>query len=438
MRGQGRRPMRLNMYSAVLGMLALFAGCGGGGTGGGGGGTTITVQLDPLIRPSPPPMALKVGSGPFMSIFPQSSQQVSFTVPSVTEPYALAWECDFGLGRGLVENFEFVLESTAQDATSYTMSCSGPFGSSGQLGLATGTVDASAIVGTGTTSSSTEIYAKGGLIGSVFGGSGSFNAHMPVGLNDVAFVVFTDFVGTVGVKILRGQPVPGAINGGTTVTLGPSDVPTTQPFSVTNIPAGFDPPGTDEEYFTAGPNGTNFFLEHPLAQYQVVPAASAQNGDGYTFIASTSDTATHNSVLIFSESITSGGGPVTVALPAPWSYTGPTPAALTTFNLNYSGVPGLATVTQQVRIDWPSSAPFPNFGISVRATGSYQNGTTTITIPDLSGVSGFFGPASSGTSVAWRGIIEGGALPLDSFFPTKPHTDGSWVEVINSGSYVVP
>jgi hypothetical protein len=449
MKGQTRRITSLYLYTTVLSMLSLFAGCGGG-TGGGGGGTrstTITVDISEFFPPPLPPMALKVGTGPFTPITPQSNQQITFTVPSATVPYALAWECTFiippspGNPIQTIENIVFVFESTAQDATSYRADCSGAndsFHPFPPKGSATGTVDASAIPGAHTI----EITGAGGgdangdpLFVLDTGGSVPFNATLTVGTDDVAFAVFNSSSNIGGIKILRGQTVPGAINGGNTVIFGPSDVPTTQPLNV-NIPAGFSLNFITEDYFTAGPNSTSLLLDSSLTQYQAVPTASAQNGDSYLFTVQASNAT---SSLGLSQSITNGGGPLTLALPAPWSYAGPTPAALPTFDLNYSGVAGLPTVTQTVDIGWQTSAnPLVLFEITVLATGSYQNGATTITIPDLSGIPGFFGPASSGTTVPWAGVIRGGSLPLKNFLPSLPHTDSSSVFVLNTGSYVVP
>jgi hypothetical protein len=65
---------------------------------------------------------------------------------------------------------------------------------------------------------------------------------------------------------------------------------------------------------------------------------------------------------------------------------------------------------------WPTGTTSRNI-ISVIATANFQNGATTLTIPDLTALSGFFAPATSGTQVSWFGDIFGGTRK-SSYLPS--------------------
>jgi len=118
------------------------------------------------------------------------------------------------------------------------------------------------------------------------------------------------------------------------------------------------------------------------------------------------------------------------------SYAGPTAAALPTFNFAYSGFSGMSNIYQEASIGWTQgqlgqgSLEFNE--IMITATANYQNGSTAMSIPDLSNLTGFLAPATSGTTVGWNaGVSQGGPLL------TSPPS-GTIQSVGNSGSYTEP
>lgn len=408
----------------VVGILTvLVVGCGGSPTVT-PQGTVIVATFAGALQPQA--VATKTGDGAFVAASLQGNV-LSLTLPTGTTKYGIAYVCP-------VFNDEFVLEATTQDATALNVSCPGP--SASALGLATGSVDASAIVG------ATDVFIRAnGFGGSLAGVSGPFSLGLPNGSNDVAFIA-TDSIGNaVGVKIARGQSIPGAVNGGSTVLFGPGDATTTQPVTVNNVPAGFlAPNGVFAQYHTA--NGTAFQLLLGLGisgqipnTYPAVPAAATQSGDFYLYQTGTGDLPSTQRVGS-SMTTTNGGGPVTMTLPAPWSFAGPTPAVFPTFTFDYSGFSGQPAVSQQVTLLW-QSGPASRALLNVVATANFQNGSTTLTIPNLTDINGFFTAAPSGAQVSWIADIFGGTAQ-EFIFSVNPPANGSISFVENRGSYTQP
>ena len=110
--------------------------------------------------------------------------------------------------------------------------------------------------------------------------------------------------------------------------------------------------------------------------------------------------------------------PGAINLPAPWSYAGPTPAALPTFNYSYAGFSGMTDIEQVAFIYWAQGTTSAE-QIQVTATANYQNGAMLITIPDLSGLTGFIAPAPSSTGVGWIASVNQASL-CSRFPPTEP------------------
>jgi hypothetical protein len=261
---------------------------------------------------------------------------------------------------------------------------------------------------------------------------------MPVGTIDVAAIAGDSSHNILGVKIVRSQTVPGTVNGGAAISLGPADQTLPQSLTVTNIPAGFGAtPEASVSYHTA--NGTSFELANGNVSstnpqpYQAVPAAARQSGDFYAY---ESNDGNGNSSVGLTTTTSSGGGAFTLSLPAPWAFSGPTPAKLPTFTFVYSGFSSQAAVSDQALIQWQTGATTSNV-IQVTATANFQGGSTTITIPDLSAVSSFFGPAASGTTIFWAADIIGGTAQNFMFFPSPP-ANATRMFVQNTGSFVQP
>ena len=432
--------MRRPVYQIALCCLVTFLiACGGGG-----GGTiivppnktTITVNLTIGI---PNAVAVQVGDGPFTAATIQNNQ-VTFDLPSSTTKFAFAFPCTFDGFQHEV----FMLEATPADGTSFNAGCTGglfqdPFPDI-PGGNATGTIDASAVPGANAISILGGSPPQGNVLNAA---SGSFNVQLSAGTDDVAMLAFDASDLPLAVRILRNQSVPGALNGGNTIVLGANDLITMQPLNITNVPAGFAPLQPAVLYVL--PSGLNFNVRtsSDITHYPAIPAASTQKGDFYNFGFLLHDTATGHSTIAMNQTTSSGGGPITIALPDPWSYSGPVPVSgFPTLAFNYSGFSGLPVVAQEAGFGWSlGPLPQPVFGISVLATPSYQNGANTITIPNLASVPGFssFAPPASGLQVGWGATIHGATVPvrLMKSLISLP-ADNSVATVSNEGTYIQP
>jgi hypothetical protein len=381
-------------------------------------GTVVPVTFAGTTAPQA--VATQVGGGAFMQASLQAGNTVNLVLPTGTTKYAIAYVC-----AGFSD--EFIFEATVQDSAALTVSCPG-FGTS-NLGMATGSVDASAIPGV----TNVDIV-PGGVLGGV---SGPFSVNMPAGSDDVGFLAFGSTGNVLGVKILRSQSIPGVINGGNTVLFGPGDATIVQPGTINNVPANFFQPGVAARYHTA--NGASLTLNTVVSappMYPAVPAAATQSGDFYLYSTSAVSMSPFTQQIGMTQTTTNGGGPVTLRLPAPWSYSGPVPAAFPTFTFNYSGFSGLPAVSQQVLIIWPTGPTSRNL-IMVTATANFQNGATTLTLPDLTSLPGFFAPAPSNTQISWIADIFGGTTQ-EYIFSINPPSNGSVAFVENRGSYIQP
>jgi hypothetical protein len=123
--------------------------------------------------------------------------------------------------------------------------------------------------------------------------------------------------------------------------------------------------------------------------------------------------------------------PVAFSFPAPWSYSGPTPAALPVFNFSYSGLSGTTGVYDSVLTSWNLAGTNQ---ILMTATANYQKGSASLAIPDLSALGGFASAPPSGTEVLWVGLIAQNSQGIEI-----PLSAGSLITTVaNSGTYQVP
>jgi hypothetical protein len=237
----------------------------------------------------------------------------------------------------------------------------------------------------------------------------------------------------LAMKIVRGQSVPGIANGGNPITVGASDAITTSiPISLANIPAGgFSAPlmVPFPSYVSAhgsAPVGVGF----PLAtQYAVVNAAEAQAGDYYSFNL-VAGAATEQ---VQTRQLLTTAAPVTLTLPNPWAATPPTPARFPTFIFNYTGLAGQPAIADQASISWTQGGVF--FAITAIATGNSQQGATTLTVPDLTALPGFFAMAPSATPITWVTTTWGGTAQSYLATPVVPQTISN---ASDQGSYTQP
>ncbi len=406
-------------------LLALLTGCGGSsGTSLTTGGNPQTVAFT-FIGGTPTAAAVQTGTNTFSAATLQSNA-LSVSVPSGTTDYSVAYVCP--VSNGVTS--EFAIQASTKDGSAFTLSCYGQ-----NMGSASGSANAVAIPN----AANILVYSGNVNSGSVGSTNGTFNFNLPAGSVDIAVVAVDGATppNVLAVKILRNQTIPGALNGGAPIVFQASDKTTFQQIAVTNVPAGFfNPPFMTVYYFTA--NGTVFLLNNNNSPTQspILPAAAVVSGDFYEFISDTIDTATHNSTTSMGQNIAAGSLPATVdlSLPASWSYSGPTAAQFPSFTFTYPGFSGATTTAYEASIYWQPT-PTTLTGISVTSTANFLNGSTTVTIPDLTSVAGFSPAAASGTTVSWQGVIAGGVtLPFASNTPTA----GAFESVQNQGTYTEP
>jgi hypothetical protein len=97
----------------------------------------------------------------------------------------------------------------------------------------------------------------------------------------------------------------------------------------------------------------------------------------------------------------------------------------------YSGFAGLAQVSDFASLNWGQSTATTN-QIAIFATANYQSGSTSLTFPDLSGLTGFLPLASSGQSIYWSAQVQQG-VPVGTNPPS-----GAIQYVGNFGTYTQP
>ena len=435
----------LRVPAMMLG-LSLAAGCGGGsssggGTGGGGGNsTTVTFTVKDA---TPTTVAAKIGSGAYAAQS-LSSGTLTLSLPSGTTDFAVAYACPpqtfapVGVLSGTATR-QTVFEASTADGTSFPLSCAQtPAGT--QSGTLTGSVDASALP----TYSFLQIEAANGdsLSGTVPGQNGSFSFAAPAGTDRVELLAYLNSpVGTlppssglVAVRTFDNQPVPGALNGGNPVVLTAADQTTPQTVTYKNVPAGFAAPTLQVMFNMAGKSAFVVGYGNGNA-YPALPAAAVEAGDSYFFIAADYQTSIEGLGLgqaVVAAATTPTGGPMTFSFPAPWSYSGPTPAALPTFDFTYVGFAGNTGLERLAILTWLTGGNENVF--TVIATGNYGKGSTQTSFPDLSALTGFLAAPASGTTVRWSAEIGQFSYAAGQTAPSS--STGS--SVVNAGSYTVP
>lgn len=415
--------LRLSLCGAVMGVLAgcgggSGSGSGGGGGNGGGGGSPTTVTYDFTGAP-PTAVATRIGSGAYTQAT-LSSGKLTISVPSGTANYSVAYLCPPRTDQTPEPQYEYIDQNSTLDGTSFTGYCYEP-GTAPQVSIVNVVVDASAIHG-------------GAYV--LVNGSGnawspnpqSVSVGMPAGTYDVVVSVADAQFNPIALKILRQQTIPGNLNGGNPVVFASSDAMVQQPITYAGVPAGFTP-GAQGNYVTA--EGAYIDLGFSLtSEYPAIPAASVEGGDWYSFnaYASKSLSPTVNERVGVEFDTKSVGGPETFTFPAPWAYTGPSPAALPTFAIDYSGFSGMQNVEQFADLYWGTNS---SNAISISASENYQVGSATLAVPDLSGVPGFLAPPPSGTSVQWNagtshlvsGSVSGSDLNVSSVSDSGTYTE---------------
>lgn len=425
--------------------LMFVAGCGGGssngGSGGGGGGggnpTTVTVTFQDT---PPTAVAAKIGSSAFT---PQmlSAGSVSLSVPSGTKDFAVAYICLPQAIDQVQLTEQFVVEATTEDSTSYLLQCP-PNLTTSQTGSLTGSVDTSAITGT----NFVNIDAAGGgnlSIGAPDDGS-QFNFQAPLGSDEVDVLALVETISgnefsltLNGVKTFTNQTVPGSLNGGDTVVFTAADATTPEPLTYNNLPPESSVPVALAVFERADVSGFGMLLATAAhSQYPALPPGIAQNGDFYVVQAQANSGTIGNDTVVELATF-SNPAPLTITFPSPWAYAGPTPAALPTMDFSsYSGFSGKSGVARTGVLAWVNGSTTQS-EFRVTASTNYQNSSTSLTFPDLSGLAGFLAAPPSGSSVNWEADITqntaGFAIGVGKLGPNLTIS-----EVSNEGTFTVP
>jgi hypothetical protein len=180
-----------------------------------------------------------------------------------------------------------------------------------------------------------------------------------------------------------------------------------------------------------------------LTQYSMLPAGLAQSGDQYQIGSSASKQLSSATSVVSSSTNLTGGGPATISFPTPWSYAGPTPAALPAFNFSYTGGAGQSVLDYSGNLQWAPESGIEDV-IDISLTQNYQSASPSVAVPDLSAIPGFLAAPASGTTVLWYAQIGSpqtdgvGSGNSGSSFGTSGSTSGLGSGVSSSGNYTVP
>lgn len=424
----------LRFFALASVCVFVMAGCGAGsgGNGGGGGGNPTTIAFN-FRQPMPTAVAAKIGSGTFAAQT-LNSGKLSLSIPSGTSDFAVAYVCPvFNPGPGSpTSTYQYVVETSTADGTSFTPPACVHFPSADPSGTLTGTVDASAIAGASAITIDAESGSSYMEDGPIAPGNFSFSA--PAGTNRVEVLAYektqwTNYgdLSLVAARNFGSQSVPGQLNGGNPVILGATDATTMQPISYAGVPSGFSSPMA---LVLVDMGAEEFLVSSATNQYPAVPSTAMESGDFYDFIATSLSTGGQ---LVAAETTTSGGNALAITFPTPWSYAGPTVAALPTFNFDYTGFSGKTGILQSGIIEWSTSSTAQSW-YQVSATANYQSGSTALAMPDLSGLTGFLAAPGSGAPVVWAAEIT--QQNVSAFQPLTANTTINVVE--NAGVYEIP
>jgi len=424
-------------------MVLWVVGCGGSSgvvSDPGGDSTSVTFAI---TGGTPTAVATKIGSGSFTAAT-LTAGKLTLSLPSGTTNFAVAFACPAVSMTTPISQYQEAIEDVFQastlDGTSFTETC--PLApSSGTTGTLTGSVDASAIPG----ASYLDINAgnsTGQSSVTQLGSSASFSFAAPAGTDWVEVAAYNfvpvsasngsfEALSLVAAKNFSSQTVPGALNGGNTVVLSAADETTLEALTYSGVPSGYGAPSTLVEYDMGG-DGAFLVAATATSTYPALPAGAMQSGDSYSFIASAHSTLNAlewASVMTTSDSAV----PESFAFPAAWSYAGPAPAVLPSFNLSYAGFSGKTGVRDGLGVTWTTGSTTEDL-VAVTATQNYLNRSTALAIPDLSGLTGFIAPPASGTEVTWTAEISQGS----SSSGQSSGSNGSVTTVVNSGHYAAP
>lgn len=393
---------------------------------------------------TPTAAATQIGSGSFAAAA-LSGSSLTLSVPSGTTNFAVAYACPaqtIQASPTFQLTSDYVVEATTGDGTSYSFfGCPYELSAGSQTGTLTGSVDASAVPG----ASILQIDAYNGpnfSLGAAGTPVANFSFTAPAGSDQVDVLAYNQtFQGTelfltlAGAKTFSGQAVPGALNGGSTVVMTAADATTPETITYNNVPSGFSAPNSQAVFETGGQDFGFALALGATSQYPALPAGIVQSGDFYV-VEAQSDSGSGGGAVV-ALSTFAAGGPVSITFPAPWTYAGPTPAKLPTLDFTYNGFAGKAGVSDSAALYWfPSSTVQSEIWIT--ASEKYQNGSTSLAFPDLSGLPGFLAAPTSGSRVSWSAYINQSSSGAFGGILEKIPANATMSEALNQGELVVP
>lgn len=431
-------------WSAVAIFTVMMAGCGGGGAtmgGNNGGGdnspTTVTLSLLGVING----IATRIGSNTFVSVpvdTTSSSQTITLTLPDGETKYSLAVNCIYSSSNPIEQN-EAIFNYSTLDTTAPIVYCTSGFPSSADadarrtplrafasrrfeananplatgvtLGELTGTLDTSAYPST--SGLDYGVYGSGAMtFGYEPGANDSLEIDAPSGSDRVFLALLSSSIGPViAAKNFDNQTVPGALNGGNTVVFGSSDAAVSEPISYSNVPPGYGTPTTSVGYAI---DNLGLILDYEATtQYSALPAGVQESGDYYELSATTGTgsvsygfVSSYPAGYVAQTQFTSASGPASFSFVAPWTVPAVTASATPTFTFNYTGFTSGQLLEDASSLAWQyyTSPSFVyNLGqIYEYSTANYMAGQTSLTIPDLSSLTGMLALPPSGTPVLWQ------------------------------------
>jgi hypothetical protein len=406
---------RLSLCGVVM---AGLAGCGGISNSG-GNPTTVTFTFSGTTMPTA--VATQIGTGAYTQATLQSGSG-TISLPEGETRYAIAYLCPPYPASGTTPpQYQVdVYGNSIQDTTTLSYECSGGSTTAPQ-GVATLQVDASAIPG----ASFVEVAGED-LLWS--GSTLSFSTTTYARTYDIPVGVYDLNGNILAIRILRSQTVPGALNGGNLLVFSAADKMVPEPITYGNVPAGYSNMNTTVVYNTK--DGSLIGIGDFQSQYSAVPAASVESGDYYTYFGGAFGSGTTPDQFAGVDESGPGGGAVVLNLPAPSTYAGPTPTAWPVFDVNYPPFSGY-TLSGLAQLSWSQGTTAQN-SFWVVTSANYQNGSTTMAIPDLTSLTGFIAPASTGTKVDWDV-----ALSQDNSSSSTTITSSNST-VQSGGSYAAP
>ena len=284
-------------------------------------------------------MATQIGSGSFTTTT-LSSNSVSLEIPTGTTNFAVGYICPTFNELGLTFNDETILMASISDGTSFSQSCPTSVNTP-TMGNIAGTVDASAIPGTGA-------IMLWGIQGNYFTGFGQgsnpiqiMSGTLPIGSDDVFVVAQNEALSnTYAIKQFSSQTVPGELNAGNTVTLTSADQTTPTNITYNNVPVG----GSPTSSVSLEPNGESVAIPinfSTTSTFSAVPD-SLLTGSAVYQIFSIPSLGTATQMFVQTETNTNSA--VIVEFPDAWSCPTIKAAALPTFNFStynaFSGMNG--------------------------------------------------------------------------------------------------